>query len=272
MSTFSTCTSSTRPASPANGDVLFETDTKSVILWDGTAWRGYQSDGAFGSGTFTSNSYSANFDGSNDYIDTGNKFDFIQQTCNFSISCWLKFTNYASTSANQYIIHTTDSNGRIGFMLYFDNRSNTKKLITVVSTIAGTQPIVSVNDGITDNNWHHVAVTCADGGFLKLYRDGNVIGNISAPTPVATTAMQPLTLGGALNTSDQLVLPFAGYLDEVAIFNRELTNTEISNIINNKTYSQFSAMYRLENNADDEIGLNNGTNNGATFVTSPKPY
>ena len=272
MSTFSTCTSSTRPSSPTDGDVLFETDTKNVIIWDGSNWRGYQNDGVLGSGTFTSNSYSASFDGTNDYIDTGNKFDFIQQTCNFSISCWLKFTNYASTSANQYIIHSSDSNSRIGFMLYFDNRSNTKKLITIVSTTTANETPVSVNNGITDNNWHHVAVTCADGGLLKLYTDGNVIGSISAPTAVTTTAMQTLTFGGALNTSNGLVLPFGGNLDEVAIFNRELTSTEISNIINNKSYTNFSAMYRLENNADDENDLNNGTNNGATFVTSTKPY
>ena len=43
MATLTTCTSSTRPGSPADGDMLFETDTGSSILWDaGSAvWREY---------------------------------------------------------------------------------------------------------------------------------------------------------------------------------------------------------------------------------------
>ena len=69
MSTFSTCTSSTRPSSPTDGDVLFETDTKNVIIWDGSNWRGYQNDGTSGwSGT---NAYSMNFDGTDDRLSLG---------------------------------------------------------------------------------------------------------------------------------------------------------------------------------------------------------
>ena len=259
---------SSAPASSNTGLCIFRTDTKAIEVSDGTNYLTYTNDGVLGSGTFTSNTHSALFDGTNDYIDTGNKFDFIQQTCNFSISFWIKFTDHTSTANNQYIIHTSDSNGRVGFMFYYDNRSSTgnnKTLITVVSTTTGVETPIAVNNGITDDNWHHIAVTCADGGFLKLYKDGNVIGSTSAPTPVATTALQNLTIGGALNASGNLVIPFAGYLDEVAIFNRELTNAEISNIINNKSYTNFFAMYRLENNADDENGVNNGTNFTASF-------
>ena len=47
MSRLSTCSSSSRPSAPNNGDTLFETDTKRVIVYDGTAsaWRLYNSDG-----------------------------------------------------------------------------------------------------------------------------------------------------------------------------------------------------------------------------------
>lgn len=36
------CTSTTRPGSPYTGELIFETDTKKVACWDGTAW-GYKS-------------------------------------------------------------------------------------------------------------------------------------------------------------------------------------------------------------------------------------
>lgn len=45
MSTLNTCTSSTRPGSPSDGDMLYETDTYKTIIWDdtATAWREYLS-------------------------------------------------------------------------------------------------------------------------------------------------------------------------------------------------------------------------------------
>lgn len=44
MSTLLTCTSTTRPASPATGDILYETDTAKSIIYDGATWRVYASD------------------------------------------------------------------------------------------------------------------------------------------------------------------------------------------------------------------------------------
>ena len=95
MSTITPTTSSTRPTG-VQGRIAFETDTKDIIVYDGAAWRSWENDGSFASGSFPSNSYSASFDGVNDYIDTNNKFDFIQKTCNFSITCWVKFADYTS--------------------------------------------------------------------------------------------------------------------------------------------------------------------------------
>lgn len=44
MSTLNTCTSSTRPGSPTAGDTLFETDTNKIIVYDGSAFKEYESD------------------------------------------------------------------------------------------------------------------------------------------------------------------------------------------------------------------------------------
>jgi len=44
-STLLTCTSSTRPASPSAGDTLFETDTNKIIVYSGSDWKVYDSDG-----------------------------------------------------------------------------------------------------------------------------------------------------------------------------------------------------------------------------------
>ena len=130
---------------------------------------------------------------------------------------------------------------------------------------AGSNSDISANNAVSDDDWFHVAVTCAAGGTQKLYVDGSVIGSTTAPTAGSTSAMQTLTFGGALNTSGNLVLPFGGYLDEVAIFDSELSSTEITNLISSHNYTGATSLYKFEGNANDSIGNNNGTNNLATF-------
>lgn len=103
-STLLTCTSSTRPASPAAGDTLFETDTNKIIVYSGSDWKLYDSDGqAINDSDITSlnphlwldPSYSSSFftdSGKGTAVTTdgarvgcfadrsGNGFDFVQAT------------------------------------------------------------------------------------------------------------------------------------------------------------------------------------------------
>ena len=261
------------PASSNTGLCIFRTDTKAIEVSDGTNYITYEPDSALASGTFTSNSYSGYFDGSNDYIDTGNKFDFIQQTCEFTVTCWAKWTNYnaSSGSVNQSIIATTPTGGIEGLYFYYDSRGTTRNLKVIFR--GATFVTLTATNGIGDNDWHHYAISSSGpGGSLKLYKNGSVIASGTSPAVSSNTANHTMHLGIGVNPTAFYGPLIDAYLDEVAIFNRELTSTEISNIINNKSYTNFSAMYRLENNADDEIGLNNGNNNGVSFETSEKPY
>ena len=135
---------------------------------------------------------------------------------------------------------------------------------------ANTAVTITASGGVGDNNWHHYAVTCASGGTLNMYKDGSVIANASAPTATTSTAFHAMNLG--VGSSGYGYLTDA-YLDEVAIFNRELTSSEIDDIrASPYRYTNYTSLYRLENNANDESGANDGTNNGATFTTSEKPY
>jgi len=260
---------SAAPAASNTGLCIFRSDTKAIEVSDGTDYLTYNNDGIFSS--YLSNSYSAEFDATNDTIDTGDKFDFIQSTCNFSVVAWVKFTDHTSTTAIQSILGTTYTSTYKGLYLFYDNRTGNNNVLKVLLS-AGATASINVDDGITDNNWHHLAVTCAAGGTLKLYKDGTVIGSTSAPSTTATSALYTMKLGSAF-ISGSNTNGFFGHMDEVGLFNRELTSSEIDNIRGtSKTFPQVTSLYRLENNANDETGTNNGTNTGATFVTSEKPY
>jgi len=256
------------PSASNTGLCIFRSDTNAIEVSDGTNYLTYNSDGV--GVTYPSNSYSASFDGINDYIDTNEAFNFIQQTCEFTVTCWLKFTNHASTAANQFILGSTNTGSQVGMMLWYDNRSSSganKTLRAMVSpdTSATGDVYVNVNDGITDNNWHHIAVTgSGSGGTLKMYRDGSLIGSTSGLTTTTNTSLHDMLFGATGTTPAGF---FGGNLDEVAIFNRELTSSEIDKIRSSPySYVGATSIYRFENNANDSVGTNNGTNFNAAFV------
>ena len=78
---------------------------------------------------------------------------------------------------------------------------------------------------LTDDIWHHLAFTL-QGTSGKLYVNGNLDVSASLPglnTPAGTTFfLGDFTYG--------LVTPFGGLLDEVAVYDRALSTTEISTL------------------------------------------
>ena len=272
MSTITPCTSTSRPTA-STGRIAFETDTKNIIVYDGTAWRGYQYD----SQTLPSitNTYSLSFDGSNDYLDIGSKYDFIQQTSTFSLSLWVKFTNHASTAAIQGLLSTTYTSSFKGLYVFYDNRSGNKTLKAQNS--AGTAVTLEVNNGITDNNWHHIAVTSLSGGSFKLYRDGSQIQSGTAPSTTTTSANNNLKIGRSDVSGGGHY--FGGLIDEVSIFNTELPSSQISEIYNSGTPNDIDSLnpqswWRMGdsnsgtgNVTDDGALGNTATVNGASYVS-----
>jgi len=264
MSYIKTYSNTTRPtvSSGNKGLVIFNTDTNAIQVSDGTNYFTYNSDGVY--------SQVANFDGINDYIDTNEKFDFIQKTCDFTVTCWVKFTDHTSTAANQFILGSASGGGDVGMMLWYDNRSTSgsnKQLRVLVSPTgsgSGTNNVyVNVNNAITDNDWHHIAVTgSGSGGTLRLYKDGSEIGSTDGLTTTTDTALYDMLIG-AVGSGPSGFLN--GAIDEVAIFAYELSSNEISNLVSSHNYTGATSLYRFEGNANDSIGTNDGTNNNATF-------
>lgn len=252
MSTFSTCTSSTRPGSPANGDVLFETDTKNVILWDGTNWRGYESDG------FPVNStHSLAFDGTDDYADISNASGLLNSTTAFTISFWYKTT--AASDAGRMVAGGTASSNRINVSI-----GGTSLFLSINGTsISATQPTV--------NSWNHV-VAQRDGTNGAIYVNGNT-------TAFASTTGFPS--GSTSNQADNLSIgriPFGGpgnfdgFIEEVALFTRPLTEAERTSIYNNHIYKNPSALWLFNNNSNDFNGVYNATlQNGLGYSTDHRP-
>jgi len=246
--TIPTVTSSTRPGSPSAGDAYFETDTKNYIIYDGANWRGYISDGSFTS--YATNTKALDFDGSNDYVSVAHSSD-LSISGAMSITAW---ANPDSLSGFPMFVSKRASSGH-AYQFY----STGNKLNYNNGTIAQSSGTISTGA------WTHVGVTFDGAGGVTFYINGSSAGTASAATTNPTNT-QAVDLGRAYNGNY-----FNGKMDEVALFNSELSAPTISNIYSNKLYPEMVSFWRFEDDVTDSVGSNDGTNNGATFTTD-KPY
>ena len=253
MSKLATYTIANRPSASSNaGLMIFRTDTNNFEISDGTDWQTYLSDGVFD--VFSNNSYSASFDGTDDVVDISS----LTLNADFSYSAWFKFTGTATfqpmiASGTQPNIQTFFSVNSAS-LLNFGSRTSNYEIISV--------------SGLSSNTWYH-AVATLKAGTGRLYLNGIQVGsNTNMQAPNSTSGSQ-LAIGEAKRVSAH----FEGLIDEVAIFNRAITASEVQHIYNNKTYQSPQAMYRFENNFNDETGSYNGTQSGGvSFSSTDKPY
>lgn len=81
---------------------------------------------------------------------------------------------------------------------------------------------------VNSNGWHHVAVTLQAGGSVVFYLDGAYAGSSSQQGTFGFTTSEPLRIG----TRKDALSYFNGMLDELAIYSRALSASEIAAIYN----------------------------------------
>ena len=113
-------------------------------------------------------------------------------------------------------------------------------------------------------DWTHVTATYT-GNTLSIYLNGQWM----AQREVAlSTTGNSLVIGAEVETFS---LPFDGQLDDLRLYNRALSDTEVTALYDLEKpdlNSGLVAYYPFNGNADDESGNgNNGTVNGATLAT-----
>ena len=184
----------------------------------------------------------------------------------FSVSIWVKKT----TSGLEYVISNSSATIKAGFYIVinslnvnFQRRTRTKQAATGY-----------INIGFTYNTWHHLVGTYNDTtGDLKLYLDG-VLKNTSTTSSDINSASVDLRIGcSAVNS-----LFFQGGIDEVSLFNSELSQSDVTNIYNLgvptslSSYSSLISWWRCGDGdtsptlTDNGSGGNDGTmTNFSTF-------
>ena len=271
MSFYPTCTSSARPSNPLIGDTRFETDTKNIIVWDGTAWRGFDNDGV----AFNIGSTCAGFDGVDDYISVADADN-------------LSFGN--STSDSPFTLALWLNSGTSGHVRMITKGVGTPQEYAFTAGSAGT-PSLTLYDGdvtkriqitsqtaLTQGTWQHWAVTYDGSGShanSKIYLNGSAVATTpgGAGTYVAMhNTSTPVNIGrhNIISGGTTYQTFTEGKMDDVAIFSKALTASEVSAICNSNIYPEdyLVSFWRFEGNANDSKGSNDGTNNGGTNLNA----
>src|SRR5207244_8616008 len=96
-----------------------------------------------------------------------------------------------------------------------------------------TEHVMSTTPGlITTNTWQHVALTydkSSNNGKITIYLNGNIARQITNAGGFTPQTTYPLNFGARLA---QGAAYYAGSMDEVEIFNRALSQSEIQAIFN----------------------------------------
>jgi hypothetical protein len=248
MSTFSTCTSTARPPSPNDGDVLFETDTKNIIIWDGSNWRGYQNDGKT---NWHGIGYSTLFDGTDDYV--GLSSVVTSSATSGTISAWVKTS---SSSFGPIFNVSSNISGHTGYWtgLQFSGGS-AGKLEFGHRPNAGDYILYTSASTYNDNDWHHVMLT-SNGSSYKLFIDGsedtsatasgsgyvNVVGGWIGDMAFKNSC----NIGVQRRNADSTNGYFDGLIDDVAVWDSDQSSA-ISSIYNSGTPGDLSSLSTTPN-------------------------
>ncbi len=164
------------------------------------------------------------FDGISSYISVPNSSS-LQISGQITMSVWMK-TSYTSNYSG-VIFKAEPVEPRHGYFLNVENNYANSEIIYTNGSLLGA---VTSTHILTDDLWHHVAVTY-DGNFIKIYFDGNLDNQINY-----TSGMQinnePLLIGWDQNTYINPNRRFTGIIDDIRIYNRALSNEEIQLLYN----------------------------------------
>jgi len=202
-------TSQINALTPITGDMVIDSDLNAVKLYDGAAWRVFNSDSV---AVPYQNRWGASFDGSSDYLDLGTVSAFNNDPSAFSISIWfygsqIMIGGFSDSGVGFYSHHS-------GFYVH-----------------AGMVGHLSMANPFNSSAWNHALLTYNKSGDTKFYVNGNTTPSLSAASASGLASVQAGNTY-SIGRYTHYNLYRAGLIDEVAIFTTELSAADLTKIYN----------------------------------------
>ena len=157
-----------------------------------------------------------NFSGSNNWI-TVNDSSSLDLATGMTLEAWVYPTE--TTISGWRTVVMKEQTGSASYWLYANDDSNHPANVV---NVGGSVKQLSAGSRLPGNTWSHLAATY-DGLTQKLFVNGVLVGS-RAQTGAIVLSSGALRIGGNSLWGEY----FKGYLDEVRVYNRVLSQAEIS--------------------------------------------
>jgi hypothetical protein len=172
-------------------------------------------------GTFTPFSQPAGywsnfFDGTGDYLSAPANTAFNFGTDSFTIECWFYLTGNAALRAGNTrdaAIFSVESLPSVNITFYIGGNSTTTGTLIGIYKNTNTEEARTVNTTISQNTWHHVAVS-KDGSNIRLFLNGTQVGSTLSSSTAWGSSTNGARVGRLWNTDP---LDFPGYISNLRV-------------------------------------------------------
>jgi len=213
---------------------------------------------------------SFSFDGIDDYIQilNANALDFNNQE-SFAISLWFKAGESTSGESSSDILSKWQS-ASLGDPYSYTVRITTKSASNPgevsVSRFDSNNPgcgnVISIRSEpiYNDEEWHHIVYQLTENNLLELFVDCELIGTMEDSSSCSFISNSDIFLGMRTPLNSNSIQPYAGNIDELRIYDRQLSMEEIELLC-----SQVNTTANIERINKVEI-FPNPTNGNVTIV------
>lgn len=187
--------------------------------------------------------YSMLLDGTNEYVTMGDVLGF-ERTDAFSISCWFKSTDIAGSFVSK---RDTVLGFNTGYSLGLASSAINLTLESSGSNRISVSTTLTFNDGA----WHHVLVTydgTSSASGVAIWVDGSLASVSVGSDTLSASILTSSNFNLGTNNDGTGAAFYAGNLDDVAVFDKELSSTEVASVYNSGVPVDVRALSSLSAN------------------------
>jgi hypothetical protein len=167
------------------------------------------------------------FDGVDDFIEVNDSPDLQISNTNFALSAWVKMENYSTNFQSMVLSKRSAQSGANGYAFIVKGDIASPPGYVSFEASGSTDPESHTNNGISLGDWNHIFVNYdLATSEISTYINGvldSITSGILSPNPVTPNLF--IGKDGLLNNYF-----LEGYIDDIGIWNRALTISEIQQL------------------------------------------